>query len=155
MRGARSPPPAIGRSCGSARSGRGGTRGSTAVVGAFVLERLPEGVHGGSEVTELFEMLLAEGFELGGAAGREPETDDTVVLGVLGALEQPGRDGAVDEADGAVMSEEQVIGDVSDGRSGRVVMTSDREQELMLGGGEAGGAGVLLAPAQEAPQIRA
>lgn len=100
-------------------------------------------------------MLLAEGFELRGAAGREPETDDTMVLGVLGALEQPGRDGAVDQADGAVVPEEQVIGDVSDGRSGRVVMTSDREQELMLGGGEAGGAGVLLAPAQEAPQIRA
>jgi hypothetical protein len=135
--------------------GRGGVRGPAAAVGAFVLERLPEGVHGGSEVTELLEMLLAEAFELLCAAGGEPEADDAVVLGVLGALEQPGRDGPVDEADGAVMPEEQVVGDVSDGRSGRVVMTSDREQELMLGGGEASRVGVLLAPAQEAPQIRA
>jgi hypothetical protein len=54
----------------------------TTVVGAFVLERLPEGVHGGSEVPELLEMLLAEGCELLGAAGGEPETDDAVVLGI-------------------------------------------------------------------------
>jgi hypothetical protein len=100
-------------------------------------------------------MLLAEPFELLGAAGGEAQADDAVVLGVLGALEQPGGHGAVDEADGAVVSEQQVVGDVSDGRSGRVVMTSDGEQELMLGGRESGGVGVLLAPAQKAPQIRA
>src|SRR3954454_7613986 len=124
-------------------------RGPAAAVDAFVLERLPEGVHGGSEVAQLLEVLLAEGFELLGAAGGEPETDDAVVLGILGALEQLGGHGAVDESDGAVMAQEQVVGDVSDGRSGRVVMTSDGQQELMLGGSEAGGVGVALAPAQE------
>jgi hypothetical protein len=130
-------------------------RGRTAAVGASFLERPPEGVHGRSELAQLLEVLLAEAFELLGAVGSEPETDDAVVLGVLAALDQPGGHGAVDEADRTVMSQQQVVGDVSDGRSGRVVMTADREQELMLGGGEAGGVGVLLAPAQKPPQIRA
>src|SRR3954453_19527751 len=114
MRGVGSPLSVMGRTTGSGRLGRGGMRAWIAAVSAFVLERLPEGVHGGSEVAQLLEMLLAEAFELLGAAGGEPETDDAVVRDVVGALEQPGRHGAVDEADGAVMPQQQVVGDVSD-----------------------------------------
>ena len=65
---------------------------------------------------------------------------------VLSAVDESGPLGPVDEADRAVMTEEKVRGHIADARPLRIGMTSDRQQQLVLGGCEAGRLGTLLAP---------
>ena len=122
---------------------------------ARVLEGVPQGVHGRREVGQLVEVLLAERLELARALLGEAQAHDAEVVVVLAARDQPGLLGAIDEPDRAVMAQHEVAGDVADGRSARVVMTADGEQQLVLGRGEARGLGVLLAPAQEPAQTGA
>jgi hypothetical protein len=68
------------------------------------------------------------------------------------ARDQPGRRGSVDQLDGAVVTHEQVSSHVPDGRTARVGMPPDRQQELVLRRGEPGRLGLLAAPAEEAAQ---
>ena len=75
-----------------------------------------------------------EGLEALGAGVGEAEADDPVVVGSRLAGDQPGGIGAVDQFDGAVVAQEQVVGDLADGRSAGVVMAADGEQQLMLAG---------------------
>jgi hypothetical protein len=110
----------------------------------------------------------------------EAKAHDAVVVGVALTRDEASALSAVDEANGAVVPEQEVVGDLADGgrRIGAVAamaavaavamvaavakvaamaavaavgaMAADREQQLVLGGGEAGGARLLLAPAEEA-----
>ena len=122
---------------------------------AGVLEGVPQRVHRRREVRELLEVLLAERLELPGALIGEAQAHDAEVVGVLAARDQPGLLGAVDEPDRAVVAQHEVAGDVADRRPARVAVAADGEQQLVLGGREARGLGVLLAPAQEAAQTGA
>jgi nucleotide-binding universal stress UspA family protein len=82
--------------------------------------------------------------------GGEVEADDALVVAVRDALDQTGGDGPVDELDGAVVSQQQVAGDVTD-RRWRAV-TPDGEEQLVLRAGEPDRVGPLLAPALERAQ---
>ena len=72
-----------------------------------------------------------------------------MVLVVSGAGDETGGVGPVDEADHAVMEQEQIVRHLSDGRTTGIAVPSNGQEELMLGGREAGGLGLLLAPALE------
>lgn len=77
------------------------------------------------------------------------QTHEAMILGVTHSPDQTSGIGAIDQPDHAVMTQEQVVGDLSDRRSLLAAMASDRQQQLMLRGGEAGRTRLLLAPAQE------
>ena len=87
-----------------------------------------------------------------GAAGSEVQPDDPVVVAVLNPADEPGGLRSVDQPDRAVMAQEQVLGHVADRRTAPIGMTSNGEQQLMLGRRDAGRLGLLLAPAQEAAE---
>ena len=93
---------------------------------------------------ERLQMLLALGGEL--------QPDDPLVLGVAAAGDQARLLGPVDQADGAVVAEQEVVGHLADRRPARVGVAPDGQQELVLGRRQPGCLGLLLAPAQEAAQ---
>jgi hypothetical protein len=68
------------------------------------------------------------------------------------ALQQPGGLRPVDQLHRAVVAQQQVPGDLADGGPARVGVAADRQQQLVLRGREAGGGGLLGAPAQEPAQ---
>ena len=82
----------------------------------------------------------------------ELQADDPVVLGVAHPLDQLGRHGPVDQPDGTVMAQQQVVGDLADGRATAVGMPPDGQQQLVLRRGQPGPLRLLLAPADEAAQ---
>jgi hypothetical protein len=93
-------------------------------------------------VAELGEFVLA-----GLCQG---QAHDAAVLRVVAAaLNQPKLLGAVDELDRAVMSGAEVVGDFSDVGPVRSGVSLDREQELVLGGGEPHRGGLFAAPSEE------
>jgi hypothetical protein len=122
---------------------------------ARVLEGVPQGMHGRREVGQLVEVLLAEGLELACALVGEAQAHDAEVVVILAARDQSSLLGAIDEADRTVVAQDEVAGDIPDGRSARVAVTADGEQQLVLGRCEACGLSVLLAPAQEPAQTGA
>jgi hypothetical protein len=121
---------------------------------ARVLEGVPQGMHGRREVGQLVEVLLAEGLELTRAVVGEAKAHDAEVVVILAARDQSCLLGAIDEADRAVVAQHEIAGDVPDGRSARVVVTADGQQQLVLGGCEARGLGVLLAPVRSSSSRR-
>lgn len=78
-----------------------------------------------------------------------------MVRGVRDASNQAGRDGPIDEADDAVVTDHQVLRDLTESRSHRVVVATNREEELMLGWGQTRGSSSLLAPLHEAAEAHA
>ena len=58
---------------------------------------------------------------------------------------------SVDQPDDAVVPQQEVIRHLTD-RRGTTAVAPDREQQLVLGGRDAGVDRLLLAPVQEAPQ---
>jgi hypothetical protein len=127
-------------------------RGRMARAVRAALEGVPERVHRGRQVRELLEVLLAERLEPPRALVGEPQADRAEVVRVGRPAQQARGLGPVDEADRAVMAEEQVLRDVADGGAPRVVVAADGEQELVLGRRQPGRRRLPLAPAQEAPQ---
>ena len=106
----------------------------------------------GAEALELLDVQFAQVLEAFGPLGGQLEPDLALVGPVGPAAHEPGGDRAVDELDRAVVAQQQVAGDVADRRTGRVVVAADREQQLVLRGGQTGGDGLPLAPAQEPAQ---
>jgi hypothetical protein len=80
------------------------------------------------------------------------QPDDPVVVPVLTPSDEPGGLGSIDQADCAVVAQQQVFGHVADGRPAPIGMTPNGEQQLVLSRRDAGRLGLLLAPAQEAPE---
>ena len=68
----------------------------------------------------------------------ELQADDPVVLGVAYPLDQLGRHGPVDQPDGTVVAQQQVVGDLTDGRATAIGMPPDGQQELVLGRSQPG-----------------
>ena len=112
----------------------------------------PEGSKARFDPFQLLEVLFGERAEAALAERREGETDYTLVVGVDGARDETGGLGAVDELHRAVVTQEQMVGDVADGRAERVVVAADGEEQLVLRRREPGFACLALAPAEEAAQ---
>ena len=104
---------------------------------------------------ELFEMARAELSEPASCERSEAKAHRAMVVAV-GLTADEARDlSSIDESDGAVMTQEQRIGDLSDGRPPGVAVASDREQELVLRRSEPNGDGLFFAPAEELPELGA
>jgi len=118
-----------------------------AIAGGFPDER-PENR---SQPVELFEMRCGERFEEFTASFGEDDVHHAAVCAVTAALDQAGGLGPVDEAHRAVVLEQQRVADVADRRAVGRRVASDREQQLVLGGGDTRGDRLLFAPRQETP----
>ncbi len=97
-------------------------------------------------------MQLGELFDAPIAEAGEAKTDDPAVIAVPEAADKAGLHGPVHQLHGAVVAEQQVVGHLPDGGTGWVGMAPDSQEQLVLGGGEAHGRRLLLAPAQKTPQ---
>jgi len=91
------------------------------------------------------QLLLA-----GGGQG-EPHESPVVVVDAV-ADDEAELLGAVDELDGTVVADAEVVGELSDARSAAVRMASNREEQLVLGSGEADRLSLLPAPLEEPAQ---
>lgn len=100
-------------------------------------------------------MSSAEAREPGGTCPRDAQADDTPVFGVALPADQARARRSVHEARRTVVLEQQRIGDVANGGPALVVVPAHREEQLVLSRREALAAGLLLAPAEEPPQLRA
>ena len=74
------------------------------------------------------------------------------VVSVADPLHQAGRLGPVDEPDGAVVTQEQVVGHLADRGPLLVVVAPDGHEQLVLRRGESHRFGLLVTPAKEPPQ---
>ena len=101
---------------------------------------------------ELIEVRGGEGCDVSCAAAGQVQTHNSVVGRIHVACDQPRQLGTVDEPHHAVVTQQQVIGDIADG-GGVAGMPAYREQQLILGGRDAGGNGLLFAPVHEAPEL--
>lgn len=97
-------------------------------------------------------MQLGERFEAACAVLGQRETNGAPVVKVASALDEARSFRAIDEPDRAVVLEQKVAGDLADRRAALTWVASDRQEELVLGGGEVLGAGLLLAPVEESAQ---
>jgi len=103
-------------------------------------------------VRELLEVRGGQGREVSCAAAGQVQTDNSVVGRIGVARHQPGQLGTVDEPHHAVVTQQQVIGDITDG-GGAAGMPANCEEQLILRGRDAGVDGLLFAPVQEAPEL--
>ena len=97
-------------------------------------------------------MHLGELPENARSLGSQAQSDHAAVVLVLLALDQARGLCPVHQADGAVMAQEEIAGSVADGRPARVLVAADRQEELVLGGRQPGGFGLLGAPMEEPPE---
>lgn len=85
--------------------------------------------------------------------GREADPDHPSIAGDRSFPDHKASgDRAIDQLDHAVVPQEQVIGDVADRRTMRMLVTADREQELMLRRGQSSSRRLIRAPTQEPSQ---
>lgn len=89
------------------------------------------------------------------AFGGEPDAHDSAVVGVVLATDETRRFGAVHQLDRTVVTQEKLVGDITDGRVVGSGMPSHREQQLMLHRRHPELRRLVLAPAQEPAQRRA
>ncbi len=97
-------------------------------------------------------MERGERFETLGPLGSQVQMDDPVVGLAAITLHEPGGLCPVGELDGAVVAKREIVRDLTDRRPPRVCMPADREEELVVGGGEARSTGLLCAPALKMAQ---
>ena len=67
------------------------------------------------------------------AVGGEADAGEAAVAAVAPPFDQPAGFGAVDQLDRAVRPQQQVAGQVADGRAGLPAVALDGQQQLMLG----------------------
>lgn len=110
----------------------------------------PERAEPGSQARQLLEVCGSEQLDAPRPLRGELEPGDALIGFVREPLHQSAVRGPVHQFDDAVVTEQQVVGDLTD--RWRVAMAPDGEQELVLGGGETRGVGLLLAPPLEPAQ---
>ena len=115
----------------------------------MIVEVGEECAHRAGEAGDFLEVQLGQRFEPLGAVFGEREAGGASMVRVGGAFDETLRFGAVDETDGAVVTQQEVAGDVPDRWASRAWVAFDREQQLVLRGGEVLGVGLSFAPAQE------
>lgn len=99
-------------------------------------------------------MHLGELHENARSLGSQAQADHAAVVLVLQALDQARGLRPVHQAHGAVVAQEKVAGRVANGRPARVLVAADGQEELVLGGRQPGGFGLLCAPMKEPPDAR-
>ncbi len=98
---------------------------------------------------ELFEVKSRKNLQSFSAVFCEMQSDNPVIVFVSGPTHQTGHNSAVNETYRTVVDKEQIVGYFSDRRTTGVIMPSDGQQQLVLGGSEACDARLALAPAFE------
>ena len=93
-----------------------------------------------------------EFFDFASTVWREYDPYDSGVVIVSDAVDEVERFGSVDEADNAVVFEEKPCCQFTDRGPCGLSATTDRQQELVLGRGEADHGRLFLAPIQERSQ---
>ena len=73
-----------------------------------------------------------------------------LIAAVIDAAHQTGVDGTIDEPDDAVVASQEVGGEI--GHAGLVAVAGDRQQQLVLCGGDTHRFRLLLAPGEEPAQ---
>lgn len=101
---------------------------------------------------ELVEVRGGQAVQAFLAIGCEPDAGETPVVVITPSLYQLCRLGAVHQLDGAVMTQQQIAGEIPDGRALRCWMALDRQQQLVLGRCQAYLTRLSLAPVQEPAQ---
>ena len=96
-----------------------------------------------------------EAAQAGLAVGGEPDSRDAAVPGIGLALDQPGGHRPVHELDSAVVTQQQIAGQIGDGRILAARVALDRDHELVLGGGKADRPGLAMTPVQETAEAGA
>ena len=86
------------------------------------------------------------------ASSREPQAHDPPVVGVVDAADKARFLGAVDELHGAVVAQQQRVGEITDGRPAIAAVAAHREKQLVLRRGDPRRDGLRLAPVQELAQ---
>src|SRR3954454_13853544 len=98
-------------------------------------------------------MPPAQSSQLPAAERGEAEPHHPVVVAITFAAHEAVLRGTVDEADGAVVTEEQGLCDVAHRRTTDIVVAAHREEQLMLAGGHPERLGLLLTPTEEAADL--
>ncbi len=93
-------------------------------------------------------MLTGELAEAAPAPLGEGDAHHAVVLGILAPPDEVGGFGPVDELDDTVVAQEKLGGEVAHGRVAGLRAPAHRQEELVLGGGDAGLGGAFLGPAE-------
>ena len=106
----------------------------------------------GGQAAQLLEVARREDPEPALARGREAQPDHPPVMRIGDPADQAGRLRPVRQAHRAVVPHVEVRGDLADGGAGRVGMSPYGQQQLVLGGRQPTGAGLVLAPVDEAAQ---
>ena len=109
----------------------------------------------GAESREFLEVVSAESTEAPVAECCQAQSYDAVVVAVGSAPYEVGRFGSVNETDRAVMTQHQHFSDVTDGRAPPILVSTDREHQLMLSGGQTSREGLFLTPVQETAETDA
>ena len=120
-----------------------------------LFETGPKTLERAGEPGELFEVQSREALDLVPAACGQEEPDDAVIVPVTFPADETERLGTVCQTHGAVVSQEQLVGDVPNGWSAGVGMSSHDEEQLMLSRRESDVPGLLLAPVKEAAKTGA
>ena len=107
-----------------------------------------------AETLQLFEVRLRESIQPLVPGCSELEPNQPMVVGVAHALDEASRVGPVHQSDRTVVAQEEVVGNLADGRSPGVGVAADGQQQLVLRRRQARLLGLLLAPAQEPAQPR-
>jgi hypothetical protein len=81
------------------------------------------------------------------------QMDEAMIVGIALTADQPSPLCSIHETDGAVMSQEQMVGDVSDRRPAGIRVRPHDQKQLMLGSGQSDSAGLLLTPVQKPTKI--
>jgi CIC family chloride channel protein len=111
---------------------------------------VPSGDEAGCQPIQLLKMSGGKCVQLGLPLGGYAQPHDALVEIVVVALDEPSPLGPVDQFDDAVVAKQEVLGHVSDRR--RRPVPPNRQQQLVLHGGDADLLGPLLAPVQEPAQ---
>jgi hypothetical protein len=80
---------------------------------------------------------------------RQTEPDDALVVAVGAAPDQSQRFCPIDQTDRAVVPDQEHLGHLADGRSPRIAVPADREEQLMLHRGQPRCGCLFLAPMEE------
>jgi len=116
------------------------------------VEPLPEKAHRAGDAPQLLEMLCGEALESTASVRAQAHPHHPGVVGIGITHDQSGRLRTTDEPDRAVLSQEQMVGDLAHRGSAGIAMAAHGQEQLVLRSGEPSLGGALLTPVQEAPE---
>lgn len=104
------------------------------------------------KAVEFFEVDGRERLEAFGTDFGELDADDSVIFWVPSASDQASRVSTVDEADSAVMAQQEIVRHLADSGTARVCVATNGQQQLVLSRRQPGRLRLLFAPTFEVAQ---